>query len=324
MNIIDSSADVILQGSGIVGMMKHVEQVGRISYKSEDRITPDSYIKFTNMLKTRGHWSVFEHGTVYLRIPVDHVEAHKYFTQPDPNKPNFSRSVLSGDGKDYLITSNYRVVLQNGLQDLVERYWCEPTELHKKRITAHIICSRLVSHQLVRHRAFSYTQESQRYINYSKEKFGSGITFIVPQWAYRFRTKIGTTVDPQTYEPRDYILNLKGAELWNELCNWSRKVSSRDKFWQSCEDEYMYDISEEDGALTPEDSRGCLCNDTKTELGITGFVDDWIAKPDPEETTEKFGFFYLRSDSTAQSDIRVLSVALENCFNRLGIYDNTK
>ena len=239
MKVIDSSADLLLQLPGADGVLKHVERVGRISYKSEDKMTEDSYIKFTNMLKNRGHWSVFEHGTVYLGIPKNDPIA-MFFLEPDPNKPNFSRYV--DEGELLLVTTNYRVILQNHLEWVVDKYWMEPTK-HHRRVTAHIICSRLVSHQLVRHRAFSFIQESQRYVNYSKERFGGGITFIVPQWAYEIRKEIGATVDPQTYEPRDYILDLKGGDLWNELCTMNRKVASRDRFWQASEDEYFYDIS---------------------------------------------------------------------------------
>ena len=181
----------------------------------------------------------------------------------------------------------------------------------------------MVSHQLVRHRAFSFIQESQRYVNYSREKFGSGITFIIPSWAYSLRDKIGATVDPQTYEPRDYLLTLKGSDLWIELCTMNRKIASRDRFWQACEDEYMYDISEEDEKLNPEDARGCLCNDVKTELCMTGYIEDWIIEPD-ESTPEKFGFFFLRSNNTAQSDIRKLSISLENQFKEAKLYELRK
>lgn len=47
-------------------------------------------------------------------------------------------------------------------------------------ITVRFICDRGVTHELVRHRLASYSQESTRYANYSKEKFGSGITLIKP------------------------------------------------------------------------------------------------------------------------------------------------
>lgn len=47
-------------------------------------------------------------------------------------------------------------------------------------ITVRIICDRGISHEIVRHRLASYTQESTRYCNYSKGKFGSEITVIAP------------------------------------------------------------------------------------------------------------------------------------------------
>lgn len=47
-------------------------------------------------------------------------------------------------------------------------------------ITVKFICDRGVSHELVRHRLASFSQESTRYANYSKDKFGNEITVIEP------------------------------------------------------------------------------------------------------------------------------------------------
>lgn len=47
--------------------------------------------------------------------------------------------------------------------------------------TAHITCDRGITHELVRHRLFSFAQESTRYCNYSKDKFGNEITVMLPQ-----------------------------------------------------------------------------------------------------------------------------------------------
>ena len=68
------------------------------------------------------------------------------------------------------------------LDDL--QYQVEPTEHHEKRITAKFICDRGVSHEFIRHRVFSFAQESTRYCNYSKDKFGNELTFIKPSWGY--------------------------------------------------------------------------------------------------------------------------------------------
>jgi len=45
-----------------------------------------------------------------------------------------------------------------------------------------IITNRGVTHELVRHRLAAYSQESTRYCNYSKSKFGNELTFIKPVW----------------------------------------------------------------------------------------------------------------------------------------------
>lgn len=54
--------------------------------------------------------------------------------------------------------------------------------IEHEKITVRIICDRGVTHEIVRHRIASYSQESTRYCNYSKEKFGGEITFIQPDF----------------------------------------------------------------------------------------------------------------------------------------------
>ena len=66
MKLIDSSVDILEQEPGVIGLYKHIEKVGRVTYKSEDKITDTSYINFINMLDKRGHWAPFDLGTVYL------------------------------------------------------------------------------------------------------------------------------------------------------------------------------------------------------------------------------------------------------------------
>ena len=63
-----------------------------------------------------------------------------------------------------------RSILKNGHESVIE---------HEK-ISVRVVCDRGVSHEIVRHRIASYSQESTRYCNYSKEKFGKELTFIKP------------------------------------------------------------------------------------------------------------------------------------------------
>lgn len=61
-------------------------------------------------------------------------------------------------------------ILKSGHKSVIE---------HEK-ISVRVICDRGVSHEIVRHRIASYSQESTRYCNYSKEKFGNELTVIKP------------------------------------------------------------------------------------------------------------------------------------------------
>ena len=63
-----------------------------------------------------------------------------------------------------------RRILENGHESVLE---------HEK-LTARIVCDRGVSHEIVRHRIASYSQESTRYCNYSLDKFQNELTFIRP------------------------------------------------------------------------------------------------------------------------------------------------
>ena len=73
----------------------------------------------------------------------------------------YSMNNYSINGNTIYVTTNLRVLVENNwLDDL--KYLCEPTEYHEKRITVKFICDRGVSHEFVRHRVFSFAQESTR------------------------------------------------------------------------------------------------------------------------------------------------------------------
>lgn len=189
MRLIKPSFEILEQEPGIQGIYKQIERAGRTCYKSEDRITEDSAEKFVNMIKDRQHTAMLEHGTVYLKFnSATNNDSHSYGYNWDLSRAteefdskytlNPYSKVAYEYGRIY-VTTNYRVLYENNwLDDL--KYLCEPTEYHEKRITVKFICDRGVSHEFVRHRVFSFAQESTRYCNYSKDKFGNSISYIIP------------------------------------------------------------------------------------------------------------------------------------------------
>ena len=126
-------------------------------------------------------------------------------------------------------------------------------------ITVRIVCDRAISHELVRHRLASYSQESSRYANYAKEKFGRQITVILPLW----------------YE--DIIpTGEKDRDGWADISYRLHIKKQRAAFWiESClvaESAYFNLI--ESGAA-PQEARSVLPNSLKTEVVMTANLREW-------------------------------------------------
>ena len=167
MQIIEPSVQLEDEING-TEIIKKIERIGRVCYKSENNITEDSAERFIKNIIKNGHESVLEHVSITLRV----------------------------------------------------------------------ICDRGVSHEIVRHRIASYSQESTRYCNYSKDKFENEITFIKPCFWNKGEM--------------NYI-------LWKEYCETTERV---------------YKEMLEHGA-TPEQARSILPNSLKTEIVMTMNLREW-------------------------------------------------
>lgn len=211
-------------------------------YKSEDKITEDSAKSFVDRMLSLHHGSVLEHGTVYLKMDLDTylIKGTKYYTNP------YSKTYKHAfeDGTTYVfITTNYRTLVENNwLDDL--KYICEPTEYHEKRITVKFICDRGILAEFTRHRTFSFAAESTRYCNYSKNRFGNELTFIIPTWYAE---------DPKN--DKECCMN-----------------SEFELTCEECEKSYLRVLS---WGGKPQEARQYLPLSLKTELVMTGFASDW-------------------------------------------------
>ena len=245
MKLIESKAEYIPQEEGLEGIYRQIELAGRTAYHSLDKITPDSAKDFVDRMIKSNHGAALEHGTVYLKISIpskawNRTLVNKYYSNP------YSKVDNTFDDLDYhyFITTNYRVLVENNwLDDL--KYLCSPTEFHEKRYTMRFTCSRAIAQELTRHRVFSFLMESQRYINYSKERHGGEITCIIPSWNYKYNDD-----------------KFEGAEDWNPYM----------RALYQAESSYFEMI---DDGCTPQQARDVLPNATKTELIMTGFASDW-------------------------------------------------
>ena len=298
MKLIKPSFEIREQPSGLEGVYKQIEGAGRVCYKSEDKIAEGTAKAFVDRMIKSGHGAMLEHGTVYLKVfnvienseLIDKYKSNKYSVVKEGTEVyNCHGDILYGGCK--CITTNYRVLVENGwLDDL--KYICKPTEFHEKRITVHFVCDRGVSHEFVRHRVMSFAQESTRYCNYSKDKFGNELTFIIPCWldipegvAYfhdGINYRVGATMEnpfgesvnfkawvnkkSNYVEVHDYIQALDRAEkaYFRLMDKWENRVADR-----------RYITGFRGNPWTPQQARAVLPNSLKTELVVTGFTSDW-------------------------------------------------
>lgn len=286
MKLINSSVIVKEQESGIDGVYKQIEWAGRHCYKSLDKITENSAKEFVDRMIKLGHGAMLEHGTVYLTITATSPEVRKYEINPYSRVKKISVDGINGRA---YITTNYRVLVENKwLDDL--KYQCDPTPSHEKRITAKFICDRGVSHEFVRHRVFSFAQESQRYCNYSKDKFNNELTFIKPTW-------LNIPIGDYTYWDGDW------CDINNMKIQLPSDNSIADNFlWCLNNAGMQYRLLINKG-LKPQEARGVLPNATKTELVMTGFESDWEH------------FFELRCSGAAHPDAKKLADELKSLMN---------
>lgn len=242
MNLVESSTKILNQeGGSIANMMKFITKVGYTCYKTNKEITNEVAAAFVDGLIKRGHGAMLEHGTVFLAIPAEKMK-NEQISKIVSNLISYHlwtryTEKIMNDKLYLIIVTNFRVIVENNLQQFMKDYWYIPTQDERKcRPTVKFITDRGVSHESVRHRTLSFAQESTRYCNYLKNRFGASVTFIQPDWI----------------KPEDQ------AEF-EEDCATIEKL-------------YFKWI---DKGYPAQLSRYFLINGTKTELIITGFADDW-------------------------------------------------
>lgn len=282
--------------------LQFIERIGRICYKSEDKITEGSAEKFVQSLIKSGHMAMIEHETAYIQMNPFRVQSFLreiYEFEREPEFFNFSvdvnPNVVSGSLRafyelcDYVINSKkiseykkcsstimlvaniimkeYPAIFSDEMKEKISSYARADLDLDldlfmelnhiisrdafireyktiPEIITHHLThsvcftCDRGVSHELVRHRKCSFAQESTRYCNYSKNKFGNEITVIEP---YFYKD------NPQRYE------------IWKKSC-------------EDAEQAYFDLLS---CGSSPQEARSVLPHSTKVDIVMTATEEEW-------------------------------------------------
>lgn len=190
---------------GGISELQHIEKIGRVCYKSEDRISEDgeSAKKFVSMLIKNGHEAMIEHSSLAVKFTVD----------------------------------------------------------------------RGVSHELVRHRIASFAQESTRFCNYSKDKFGAECNFIDLRPGIELDNKCG---------------KMSAGEIGLLMREWMLSMEDAERHYMN-----MLELG-----ATPQIARSVLPNSTKTEITITANYREWR------------NFFKLRVPATVHPQMREVTKPL--------------
>ena len=159
--------------------------------------------------------------------------------------------------------------------------------LEHQSITFRVICDRAVSHELVRHRMASYSQESQRYCSYVKDQFGGEVTFVYPSWF----------VETLTHMCEGVVMSEDDEKL----------ITSFDLIQDICEEAEKTYLCLLEHGVAPEYARAVLPNCTKTDVVCTMNI------------RELRHFLKLRGSKAAHPDIRKVAKSLLVALRKAGL-----
>ena len=302
MKFVEDRIEYIHQEPGFEGGMKIAELAARTCYKSENLIKEGSADKIVNGVCIKnGHTSIAEFFTVYLVCKIWNLGMiFRYL------KDNYSR--VRFRGLNVYITTTYRTIIQGSYGDPAEaignnydkdwkadlKYMVdEPTKYHHKRYCYKFTMDRVGGESVNRHRGVkggvSRAQESTRYCNYNGKKFGGEILISLPSKFYEL-------VDKWSVDNPE-ILDMELEKQLTFLRRHDEGWKSYESALKKSEKEYLKLVGEH--SWKPEDARGVLNLDLKTEFMMSCYVETW-----------KF-FLYRRCDKHAHPHIQKIAKELE-------------
>lgn len=265
MEFLVAGFEIIDQEPGLEGIYKAAELPGRICYGSQDKMAPGTAEKFVNGLMKSNHGAPLEHGTVYLKAEDEYY----YFGNPlDKYRDNPYSKLKSINGTKY-VTTNLRVLFENNWLEDLDRYLCEPTEYHEKRVQVRFTVDRFTGEEFLRHRVASFNRESTRYVLFTKEKFGGGsIKYIVPVWMLDKQEAINSLKDYSISDFCKCVIDFEaGIGPMDDVCAWMFALKACE--WSYCTLTNQFEWQ-------AQQARTVLPCAISSPLIKTAFVSDWV------------------------------------------------
>jgi thymidylate synthase (FAD) len=293
MKIVEPSVEYWPQGAGMEGIWNQIARATRTCYQSSVREGESSkdFVKRVILKPAliegslndlehckfnfdKMHGGMLEHGTVYITVPpyiADDKISAKAFTILITNKYSKVNTINNWD----YITTNLRVLFEENILDCL-KYITEPTEHHVKRYTFSVITDIGVTREMNRHRTFSIAEQSTRYCDLTKDKFGNCLSFPRPSWINKDLLET-SEVDNCLLSDMSGDLNSATTEDVNNF-----KVLNSTEYWDDIDfyiyanlvAQYCYQALRHRG-WKPEQARQVLPLGLKTQAVYTAFSDDW-------------------------------------------------
>jgi thymidylate synthase (FAD) len=293
MKLIKQSFEILEQKDfSLKGIKQFIERCGRVCYKSEDRITDDSYEKFVNMLEKRDHARPLEFGTVHLKMKSSNFQG---FMQALYAEGIFNDVWIKSNYNEEVIytTTNYRYYL-NMVKYIpfIKNYFTEEdNEYYPKRYTVHMILSRGVMDEFRTHVTLSHLAESTRYCDYGRNRFGNEIACVIPHYC-------SDLIEGNSYDLYVCKFGLTQTE------NLSEKSAKWIESMCQAEQDYMDLLND---GCTAQEARDVLPLGVKSELISCGFESAWC------------NFFYRRCAKDAHPMAREIAIPLQDKFKEMGL-----
>lgn len=259
MKIVNPSATIIEKELAGLSVCQRIDRLASVCYQRPPRPTEEEAEKFCRNLIERGHLPALEMAVVHLWMPwqraIDFADEKHLAVTLDKKLGG----IVSGSIRAFMEIIGERgewasqTFLAHHFPLFFERAPDGPAQAKHIRFAAHdeipwqhkhvavrVICSRAISHQLVRHRPCSFLQESQRYCRYDDE-----VVFIRPEW-----------VSAEHFGKQP------------EFAGWEWE-------WAMDTAELIYQQMLK-GGLAPQQARNVLPESTKTELIMYATLPEWL------------------------------------------------
>lgn len=292
---------------------QHIEKVGRTCYKSEDKITDDSAVKFVSGLVKRGHEAMIEHYRLVFKVGYFWYEQMMDDWETMLCKPylQFTNMEISDDGEVRCLVSGNMRAWRDFVKGHVERSGYIPQYLHGIVRCYNTFFPEFQEYvpTIVQNDKLIPIDISE--LTYAERRVHQAVTvkFIcdrgVSHEIVRHRT---ASFAQESTRYCNYGLDKFGNEITVVRPSWCKEGMALYDVWRDgcilSEGAYFSLLSE---GATPQEARSVLCNSLKTEVIMTATLDCWDH------------FFSLRCAPDAQPDMREIAIMTRDLFREVGI-----